>query len=464
MRHLGPASGLLLLAAAGCATFHDQPLKPEQTAAAFERRSLQDAGLLQFLAKQLQQPVSTNAAHVWSCNELALVALYYHPDLAVARAQWNVARAGLRTAGERPNPSLTLAPGYNTTTAEPTPWMPLVAFDIPIETAGKRSCREAQARYAAEAARLRLAATAWQVRSRVRSSFVALLAARAVEALLCEQQKLQLDYQRLLEKQLAAGGASAFDLSQAQLAAQNAQLAWRDAQRKIVEAHSHLAGALGMPVAALCDIKLPAAFADKLPEAPPAAELRRQALLRRADLLAALAEYAASQSALQLEIAKQYPDIHLGPGYQYDQGDNKWTLGLTLTLPLLNRNQGAIGEAEARRAEAAAKFVALQATVMAELDRALAGLELAREKLATTTSLVTLSQGRERMAQALLKAGEISQAELLALRLPLAAAAVAQLDAETQAQQALGALEDALQNTTVTLSAHDQPPRPTPAP
>jgi broad specificity phosphatase PhoE len=30
------------------------------------------------------------------------------------------------------------------------------------------------------------------------------------------------------------------------------------------------------------------------------------------------------------EIAKQYPDIHLGPGYQYDQGVNKWTLGFSV--------------------------------------------------------------------------------------------------------------------------------------
>jgi outer membrane protein TolC len=35
-------------------------------------------------------------------------------------------------------------------------------------------------------------------------------------------------------------------------------------------------------------------------------------------VLAALADYAASEAALRLEIAKQYPDIHLNPGYQLD--------------------------------------------------------------------------------------------------------------------------------------------------
>ena len=50
----------------------------------------------------------------------------------------------------------------------------------------------------------------------------------------------------------------------------------------------------------------------------------------RADIRAAIADYEASQSALQLELAKQYPDVHLNPGFQWDQGESKWQLGLTV--------------------------------------------------------------------------------------------------------------------------------------
>ena len=38
------------------------------------------------------------------------------------------------------------------------------------------------------------------------------------------------------------------------------------------------------------------------------------------------------EAALRLEIAKQYPDVHLNPGYQFDTGENKWALGVGLTL------------------------------------------------------------------------------------------------------------------------------------
>ena len=44
------------------------------------------------------------------------------------------------------------------------------------------------------------------------------------------------------------------------------------------------------------------------------------ALTHRADVLAALAEYAAAEALLRSEIAKQYPDIHLNPGYSFDTG------------------------------------------------------------------------------------------------------------------------------------------------
>ena len=54
--------------------------------------------------------------------------------------------------------------------------------------------------------------------------------------------------------------------------------------------------------------------------------MRRQALQRRPDVRADLADYAASEAALRIEIAKQYPDIHLDTGCEYDRGLQKWDL------------------------------------------------------------------------------------------------------------------------------------------
>ena len=107
-----------------------------------------------------------------------------------------------------------------------------------------------------------------------------------------------------------------------------------------------------MPTRALDGVKFSFAALNQFPRELTRPEVRRQALLNRADVRGALAEYAASQSALQLEIANQYPDLHLGPGYAWNTGnagDNEWELGLTVTLPVLNHNQGPVAEAEAKR-------------------------------------------------------------------------------------------------------------------
>src|SRR6266496_284584 len=126
------------------------------------------------------------------------------------------------------------------------------------------------------------------------------------------------------------------------------------------------------------------------------AEAKQCALLTRADLLAALAEYDASETALRLEIAKQYPDLHFNPNYEYDQGANKWRLGVSLELPVLNRNQGPIAEARAKRDETAARFTALQASIIGEIDSAVENYRRALEQIRTLEpTLETESQRAE---------------------------------------------------------------------
>ncbi len=435
----------LLCLLAGCARFEHQPLSPTETAGKLESRSLDNPALKSFLEQNLHRELTEWPGVSWDSERLTLAAFFYHPSLDVARAQWAVAQAGKITAGERPNPTLNVTPGYDTTTITPSPWIPFGSIDIPIETAGKRRYRIAHAGRLSEAARLNIASVAWQVRTGVSKGLVDLNAAREAEALLREQQALQAENLRLLEGQHEAGAVSAFEVAQAGIALDSSRLALRDAERQSAEARVQLAEAIGVPAGALDGIKFSFEGLDRLPEETAVADARRQALLNRSDILSALAEYAASQSALQLEIARQYPDLHLGPGYQYDQGDNKWSLGITVTLPVLNQNKGPIAEAKAKRAESAARFDALQAGVLSDIDRAVAGYRVSLKKRADADELLARLQKQEQRSHAMFDAGEISKGELAALRLQLSASALARLDALVKSQQALVQLEDALQ-------------------
>jgi len=163
----------------------------------------------------------------------------------------------------------------------------------------------------------------------------------------------------------------------------------------------------------------------------------------------ALAEYAASQSALQLEIANQYPDLHLGPGYAWNAGsagDSQWDLGLTLTLPVLNHNQGPAAEAEARRAQAAAHFLAVQANAIGEIDSALAGYNAALRQAATAKELLRHLRQRLDSVRAQEQAGEVDPLAAANAEVEFGTASQSRLAALIKAQQALGQLEDALQS------------------
>ncbi len=179
--------------------------------------------------------------------------------------------------------------------------------------------------------------------------------------------------------------------------------------------------------------------------------------------MAGLAEYASTQSALQLEIARQYPDIHLGPGYEWDQDVDKWSLGFSVTLPVFNRNEGPIAEAEARRKESAARFIALQAKVLNEIDRTLAGYRVALQSCKTATVILEDERQRLKTLRARLKSGEAARFTLVNAEISVISAELAKADAFAKAQQALGMVEDALQrplDSKGSLStAHERNPR-----
>ena len=431
---------------AGCADFKPSPLDPAESYALFESRTLDSAGLMDFIEANLHQKSSPWPPESWDLNMLTLAAFYYHPDLDVAREKRGLAKAGVITAGERPNPTVGFTPEYNADSAAGiSPWILGFNLNIPVETAGKRGYRMEKAAGLSEAARMNIAGEAWRVRKRLRGALLDLYAALEREAALKRQQGLQREIAAVLEERLRRGEASSPDVTFARISLDRTVIALRDAEKQAAEARSHLAGSVGLPDVALEHAAISFNFLDELPEALPAPEIRRQALLNRADILGSLYEYGALEAALKLEAARQYPDINIGPGYKWDQGDNKWSLGFSVTIPVLNRNQGPIAEALARRKEARARFIALQARVSEETGSALSGYRAALEELHAADGLLATHRGYLASAKSMFNAGEIDRLVLLGRELEVESAVMARLDAFVNAQRSLALLEDALQ-------------------
>ncbi|MGR9108939.1 MAG: TolC family protein, partial [Gammaproteobacteria bacterium] len=162
---------------------------------------------------------------------------------------------------------------------------------------------------------------------------------------------------------------------------------------------------------------------------------------------ATAAAFEASQLALQLEVAKQYPDFQLGPGLLFKQGEYKWMLGLTLTLPILNQNEGPIAEAEARRREAAVRFEALQARIIGEVERTAAGARGALDKFRAAEEMLETRKRQEQDTEALVNAGESDRLAPVAGRVATRTSDLARFDALIRAQQVIAQLEDALQRS-----------------
>jgi outer membrane protein TolC len=444
---------LLPLLISGCADFQDRPLNPVTSAARIEARTLSNAELQKFIIR-----IVGHKNKSWDMDSLTLAAIYYHPDVALAQALANTADAAITTAGQRPNPSLSISPTWisNLATAA-APWIIASSLSIPIETAGKRELRVAKSEHLTEAARLRVVDSVWQVRGRLRLALLEVYAAQQAEQLLQQQLHIEQEITQRLAQQLAAGEISPDELNRSRLALNQLQLNSASAQKRLAESRVLLATAIGVPVTALSSMELDVGQFAQLPDLTqiPVARLRATALHQRPDILAALADYAAAQSALQLEIANQYPNIQANPSYTWEMGEHRWSLGGTaVQLPILHQNQGAIAEAEAKRAELAVRFEALQLRILGEIDKVRAGLSAVLAKWAAAEQQQRDEQHHVHAVQALLQAGEVDAVALLTAELASAVTERARLDVLIESQQAASMLEDTLRYPIAVVGAN----------
>ncbi len=423
----------------GCVRYQPHPLDPPHSEKQFRARSLSDPGLAAFLKRSDWPPAKL------TLRDLESVALYYSPDLDLARARLRTTQAAIATANTKPNPSISIGGGYTN-----SPESPVVFYFTPsviLETGGKRALRALEATKLAEAARVDIDATAWHVLSRVRAAWTDYrMALRSVEVLNAEVTARNATIS-ILEKRLAAGEGARPEVDTARAAVIGVQAEVRAAVTAVGEAEANLAAAIGLPALPPLDIESAAELPDTLAQLP-LATIQKAGLLHRADIRRSLLEYAAAEAALQLEIAKQRPDIQLSPGYNFDEGHYKIAFGPSFEIPVFNRNKGPIAEAEARRAEAETRFNALQASAIGEMETALARFKGARSELTEADRTLTAIQNTRIAAmERAVAAGEEDRLSLAGVRVEGAVAARARLDAERRLQSALGALEDAVQQS-----------------
>ena len=401
------------------------------------RATLDPARTFQALQRSVPLPAGDLA------TALTTVAWQDHPDLALARAELETARAGILTARARPNPAF----GFGATRTEgssPRPWTLTYGLTIPVELGGKRRLRIRQAELRVQAAQLGVADTAWNLRMQVRRALVDWRQAREAASLADESAALWTRLLALQDRRLALGEIAAPERAATAQSAGQAQAARLAAQEALRRAEASLALASGVPASTLAPrlaAEPPPDLALAAPPAPPPTE----ALLHRLDIRQVLLDWDRNETTLDQELAQRVPDLQLGPGYTFDQGAERWVLGFSVDLPVFDRRQGPIAEALARRKVIQARLRQAETRDLAGATLAEARLAAAREALGTQRQSLRDAEVRLAVARRSLALGGSSRGSLIAAELEVNQARRLALDAWAEAERARLAVEAAFQ-------------------
>jgi len=276
------------------------------------------------------------------------------PAVRAAAHEAAAADALVAQADRLPNPTLSYVregqqAGLRTTT---------VQVDQPIELGGKRGARVALARGAAALAEGDRLAQRQAVRADVIAAYYAVLVAGHRLAVAQAALDLARKTVDVTARRVAAGKISPIDATRARLALVDADTAHNGAAAALAIARTTLGALTGRPADGL----VLADDAERLPDAAPLA-----ALLARTDDSAAVrrarGQLAARRAQVDVERAARVPDVRLSVGTQRDDqvGKRQTVVGLSVPLPLFDRNADAL-RAALRRTDQAGDELAAAAT------------------------------------------------------------------------------------------------------
>ena len=346
------------------------------------------------------------------------------PSMLEADAVYDAAAARAQQARALPNPSIVYdrenvygtGPYNGTGNAEST-----LSINQPLELFGQRSARIQAARSEADAAGLRREQARWQIAGRLALAYAEAEAAARRHDLAAEALSLTEQDARGVAAMVEQGREATLRGVQAQSEVEAARAALDEARALRDGAFARLSAIalLDRPVQAIG-----ASLLDRTPALPGA---------RSDDPLAvqvATAELDAASRLVTVE-RRALPDVSAGVGMRRfrDTGDEAFTVGVELTVPLFDRNRGGIRAAYAEQRAAEARLIAQRQEAQAERLTAEAALAASSSRTRAADSGVAAAEEAYRLSRIGFEAGRISQLELRSTRAALIASRNAAVDA-----------------------------------
>lgn len=315
---------------------------------------------------------STGPLSLAAALELAMRA---SPEIAVAAREVDALDGSVLQAGVIPNPSVS-ASVEDTRQATRTT---TVQINVPIELGGKRAARITAAERGRDAALIDLAGKRSEIRAVVVAAFYDLMTAQERLQLATASAALAQRATTVAAKRVLAGKVSPVDETRARVAEANVRSELALAASDVQRARRRLAATWGNVAPRFEQV---VDTADSLPAIPTLDQLAQQ-LQRSPSLARARIEVDRRQALARVERSRQTPDVTLSFGATRDEqlGRNQAIVGVSIPLPLFDRNQGNILEALRRTDKARDELVATEVRLESELAQAYGRLDAARQEL-----------------------------------------------------------------------------------
>jgi outer membrane protein, heavy metal efflux system len=444
---------------AGCSSplpYIDQSSGQEAARNAFAARRLESDALNQFLALAGQALPSKDQA--WDFETLAMVSTFFNPDMAVSEAHWRETLASSEVLLSPRSLQLDFLADHHSLTepSRPTPWAWGIGFEFVLPDADRRAAKTKLATGQVALARLEVAISGWRGRSVLRSAWIEYFAAQGRDRLAEQQLEIARTHFSFMSRRVEAGLQGRGDLQMAQDLLKRVENDRAESQRAVASQEAQLRASLHLPpntnqLPLLKALDWEAMYAQAL--VLSIEKLQELALNNRLDLKEAEARYALADAKLRLEVAQQYPELNLRPGYEWDQGDHRIRLGLGLPISLPAAHKVSVDTASAERDTQGKMLLAKQELVLQELAQARLDCAAARDRLKDMTLAKQWSERALDQVKLGIRLGELDPLQGFEAEQKTMNAKSQTLEAELVFQKSLARLEDVLQQPLSTISA-----------
>ena len=303
------------------------------------------AGLISILAL-LTSPLFAATAQMLTMDQALETAFANNPDLAAAQWETGIAQGERQQAGLIPNPEVSWEAEDTRRNSRTT----TVMINQPIELGGKRGARIEVASRAQDAAGIELDRKRNVLRADVIQAFYS--SSTAQQRLLLSRQSLELAERglRVAQGRIKSGKSSPVEGTRAEVQLSEVRLELRRAERDEASAYQRLAQVMGAPLPAFVSVGDPGRSMPTVPDS----SLLLNRIGETAELRLAKLQIDQREASLGLEKAQRIPDLTVSIGSQYDERERERVnvVGLSMPIPLFNRNQGNV-LAAARRTDQA---------------------------------------------------------------------------------------------------------------